>query len=241
MKKFIDTRAATALLLVVCLTACGGGGGGSTQAAPATPVAVSTFNVEAAFATLFSTPVSFPSLSATDSAGNAYIMSLSYTPSADYVFNGKTYKQSVQNTVIKKNGAVVSGENLGTQYLFSANPTTIGAILVASRGTGFDPITYTPLVLSVSAPLPTASTVGATGTYASVVSYARQLDRTSTSKSSPTGNSSVSWSVESDTQSTAFACMTTALEKDCLKINSAGNIQGGKITVSIGGQTLTFQ
>lgn len=226
---------ALTVLCACALVACGGGSSGGDD-----PASVVTFNADAAFATLLSTPVNFPSLLAKDSAGNQYAMNVSFTPTADFTFNGAAYKQSIQNVVITKNGSKVSGENLHTQYLYTIGPTKIAAILPAVRAS-FAPVTYIPNVLSLNTPLPTAGVVGSTGTYANVVSYARQLSNTSTAGAEITGNSQATWSIEGNRSTTAYACIATAIEKDCLKVNANGAIQAAKILLSIDGQLLTFQ
>lgn len=224
------------LVTATFLGACGGGGGDS----PATAVSP-TFNVDRAFTTFLTTPVNFPGLVAKDVQGNNYVLGFSLTPAADYTLNGTTYKQTVQNTTLTVNGVVPAGERFSNQYLYLQSPTRLAAQVVASRNAGFSPIIYAITLLSGSVGLPTAGTVGTSGVYATAISYPPKIDRTTTTGSTPSGNANITWTIEADTASTVFACLTLPIEKDCIKTNSAGDILGARISLSLSGQTLVFQ
>jgi hypothetical protein len=217
------------------LSACGGGGGDPV------PAAASTFNADAAFTTLLTTATSFSGLTAKDSAGNTYTLNFSFTPAADFVFNNAALKQSVQNSSLSKNGAAVPGERFSTQYLYSLNATKLLTIIRAGRNAGFSPIIYSPTVYTSISSLPTAGIAGSSGTLATGISYSAQLDQTGTTGSAIAGNAPLVWSIEADTATTAFACLSTPIEKDCLKINSAGVISGARATIQVGTEALTFQ
>jgi hypothetical protein len=217
------------------LSACGGGGSDALITTSA------TFNADAAFATLLSAPNSFSNLTARDSAGNSYALSFSFTPAPDFIFNGAALKQSVQNSSLSKNGAAVPGERFSTQYLYSLNATKLLTIIRAGRNAGFSPIIYSPTVYTSISSLPTAGIAGSSGTLATGISYSAQLDQTGTTGSAIAGNAPLVWSIEADTATTAFACLSTPVEKDCLKINSAGVISGARATIQVGTEALTFQ
>lgn len=221
----------------LCVAGCGGGGGGEAGA----PTATVSVNMDRAFTTFLSTPVNFPGLSTRDTQGNNYVLGFNLTPTTDYTLNGTVYKQTVQNTTLTVNGSVPAGERFPSQYLYLQNPTRLSAHIVASRNAGFAPIIYAVTLLNNSVGLPTAGVVGTSGTYATSISYPAKLDRTTTSGTLPSGNATVTWSIEPDTATTAFACLALPIEKDCLKINAAGDIVGARITVNVGTQTLTFQ
>jgi len=246
---------------LISLCACAlavmyGCGGGGSNVSNSTSPATTTFNADAAFATLFSTPTSFNGLTGRDSAGNNYALNLSFTPAPDFTFNGKAYRQSVQNVFLFKNGIAVktevTGEHFSTQFLYALNPTSLVAIIRAGRGCPIggvggnsvactNPITYSATVYSTTSTLPIAGTVGSSGTLATGISYSSVLSAASNTGATITGSAPLAWSIEADTATTAFACIATPAEKDCLKINSAGVISGAKATIQIGTESLTFQ
>ena len=92
--------------------------------------------------------------------------------------------------------------------------------------------------------LPGAGTVGQSGVFAEGVVYA------SLALGPPIGTETLSWSIEPDTgaTATALACLTSvsrapgsvSTEKDCFRIDGAGNISGGTIFVDKPGIVLNF-
>lgn len=210
---------------VAALVACGGGG--SSEVAP--PL---TFNMDAALATALTNGLLISGLRASDSAGNAYSLSFSYAPVADGPFLGQTYKRVTQTVSMTRNGT--NAPSTSATIFYTLNPARLVGI-VNSQGNA--------TVITPKTSLPTAATVGAQGTYSTANVFA------STALGPLLGTSTVLWSLEPDAGPTALACLTTTSslssgtvsEKDCFRINPAGAVSGGKVTVTIGNQALTFQ
>jgi hypothetical protein len=211
------------------LAACGGGGGGGGGPVAA-PV---TFNLDAAVANALVTGFATGTLTATDTSGNTYTASETVQPAADGTFEGTILKQSKNTVTATKNGAFAG--NATSNGFFSVNPLTI-------KGSTHSDGTYA--VASQQTALPTAATVGQTGAFYNSTNYA------SSSKTSVVSTAVATWSLEADTANTAFACINTSTsfsngsrsaEADCYKINAAGQIIGGKVTLTINGVTLSFK
>lgn len=224
------------LIAALGMVGCGGGGSSGGEAQPAV-----TFNADAAFTTLLTTPVSFTGLSARDAQGNNYALDFSMTPAVNASLNGTSYKRTIQNIALRVNGVVPAGELFPTQFLFTQNPTKLSAVIAETRNSGFSPIICSVSLLTSTGSLPSAGSVGSSGPYATAVAYPFTSDCSSTAGAVPTGNQAIAWSIETDTATTAFACLNLPSEKDCLKINAAGSILGARITVLAAGQTLVFQ
>lgn len=227
MRKYI-TAACAAAAAAVSLVGCGGGGGGSSG-----PVAAaSTFNLNAAVSNALTSGVSVTGLTATSGA-DTYTLSLSIQPQADAAFEGTTYKQARQTVTVNRNGAFAASGF--SNVFFSLNPVTI-------RGAVDSDGEYS--VYSQQTALPTAATVGQTGAVHFVTAY------TSSAKTTVVSTQTVTWSLEADTATTAFACLNSSAtftngsrvaEADCYKIDAAGQVLGAKATITINGTTLAFK
>ncbi len=219
------------VLSSVMLVACGGGGDERSTA---------SFNADQALTNLLTKPTAFNGLTAT-SGSNTFSIDVSFTPSDNAQMNGVSYRRSVQNTVVRVNGVIPPRETFPVQYLFDANPARIRAQIVPSRNQGFAPIIYTISLFGNPASLPVSAGVGSGGVIDTAIIYGPKLGATSTAGATPSGNVSVAWSLEADTASTAYLCLSLPHEKDCLKINPAGDILGMRATITVNGQTLVFQ
>jgi len=220
------------ILLSGVLTACGGGGGGSTPVIAPAPTPTTTFNMDAAVASTFTTGINLQGLSAKDSAGNTYTLTAVNTPVADDKFLGVTQKKVIQGVSVSVNGIPASVGSGSLYYALSptrilGNVSDIGNVTVNQQLTS----------------LPTAGTVSTSGAYSTGVTYSNS------SLAIQLSTNTTLWSLEADSATTAWACMTTttiqsgssSTFKNCYRISSAGVISGAKFTLSIAGQTLTFQ
>jgi hypothetical protein len=215
--------AAVPLLLV----ACGGGGDGGGAEAPAT-----VYNLDAAVTQAFAAPLQIDGLTARDAQGNVYTLSLHQTPGADALFEGALRKTALQ-TITVTAGSTSSTEN-ATFYYVTGPFAEVGAIDSAG---GYSVSVHT-------GDLPTAARVGDSGPLSNDTAY------TDSSKATVAATAVTSWSLEADTDSTAFACtkavmqMTdppaTASQTTCLRIDTAGKVNGGRVTVTIDGFTMVF-
>ena len=217
-------RMLLAATVAALLSACGGGGGSGD----ATPPAPTTFNMEAAIASSLSTGVSFSGLQTTVN-GNVLEFAFSYAPTTDGLFFGDSYKRSIFSSSIKLNG-VVSGTGASTNY-FSLNPVRV---IGTTTSDGFTTKN------AYDGTMPTNATVGQSGPYYHTnVSF--------TGDTAVVAQGTTTWSLEADTASTAWACLMTVdstspdWEKDCYRIDAAGQISGAKIVLFVQGQTVTFQ
>lgn len=134
---------------------------------------------------------------------------------------------------LRQNGAVINTTS-ATSYFDLNAPSPVGAIYSDSS--------YE--VITMQGVLPVTSTVGMQGVGWTSVTYA------SSSKLTKTTDSTLNWSLDADTATTAWLCGNsvdrntdgfTDSGSECYKINTSGQILGGKATVVVQGVTLTFQ
>lgn len=226
------------VVLSLLLCACGGGGGTSGGQAEPPPVPppveppALTFNMDAAYATALATGVGSDRMPETSSASGRLLV-VSYQPTTDGQFLGQTYRRSLMNaSMLASAGSLVPTIVSASTISYSLNPT-----LIAGQFDSQGNLTrYLPL-----GNLPTSAVVGQTGPYARALVYDGPTEQKLLSEQL------VSWSVEADTATTAWACLTftrsdgNAAEKDCLRIDSAGSVSGIKMQVPWAGATLVFQ
>lgn len=223
-------RLVMAAAVAGALAACGGGGGDSGGAGtPATPALA--FNADAALTTALTKGVSISGLSGRDpSLGILFTASIAFAPAADALFDGVLHKRSTQTSSVSATG--IPAQTAITQIFYATAPARF---IGSTSNAGF-------VVFTSRGALPTAGAIGQSGAFADGVIF------TSSAKSTRTGTVAVTWSIEADTATTAFACLTSvtsgstpATEKDCFKIDSAGTILGGKIALTASGVNLTLQ
>jgi hypothetical protein len=222
----MKNKAISAAALACLLSACGGGGDGSP--APA-PNAV-TFDMNTAWGFALSKGVSFSGLQAT-AQGITFVMSISYTPTTDGPLQGITYKRSTLATTMSASTATAMSTT-ATEY-YTLNPTRmVGEVRDDGSMTLF----------TWQGDLPSAGSVGQSGPYFRATGY------TSTPGGSAIGEAVVTWSLEEDTATTAWACLSMSLpsagtfyEKDCLRIDQSGAISGARAVLNVDGQTVVFQ
>lgn len=216
-------KLAIVMAMASVVTACGGGGDGGP------PTSTTAFNADAAFAFSLTNGVSFSGLTGSD-AGRAFTASIAFTPAADATFAGAVRKRSTQTVSLSTPG--IATQTTTMQMFYTTGPSR----LVGTTQTGG----YIEYVSQGN--LPTAGSVGQSGPFANGTSY------TSSAKTTQVGTVAITWSIEPDTATTAFACLTSvttgsvqATEKDCFKINAGGTILGARITLTASGINLTLQ
>ena len=211
--------------MAALLSACGGGGGG--DGSPPPPEA--TFNLDAAFANTLTQGISFPNLRA--SWNNvSFQLSIASTPTSDGVFLSQTYHRAIESSTVTINGQ--PGPAASSTLYFTLSPVTLVG--------GMDDAGLT--IFTPQGSLPTAASVGSSGPYTRADTYVSDSNRTLL------GQTVMSWSLEPDTATTAWACIVYSsmdgflFEKDCYRIDAAGTISNAKATMNLtDGTTLSFQ
>ncbi len=208
---------------------------------PATTGNTSTidFPVEAVFTTLASIASTY-SASATDAAGNGFLLSVVRLPGPEktdpliYALPLKTYTQS--NT-LRKNGNIASTKNI--EEFYSTAPLYLFGNLNNIGGSS------NVMKVTTQLPLPSISRVGASG----VIYRGRNYINSSTAVFDTWY---AMWSLETDSATTAWLCLNIAVtpasgaagstaETDCFRIDQAGNISGFKSDITENGITLSYR
>lgn len=224
LKRF--TLAASALA-VAGLAGCGGGGGAGSEAS------VNTFPVEAVFVSASTGGLSLNG-SAVDGT-DTWTISMTISPAADQVFEGVTVKQAVVAMTVKKNG--VTALATSGQSFFTINPYAPKGLLLADGSYGVQTV--------AASVVPVSASVGGSGALGKITVYP------DAGKASTLFTQEATWTLETDSASTAFLCTNTAAKDNsnqtisttagCYKINSAGTVVGMRWTVAVAGKTLTFR
>ena len=205
------------------LTACGGGGGYSGNV----PSALD-FKVDSAVSAYASTPHQFNLTGVLD--GVTYTASFSLTPGAQAAFEGKPASTAVQTLALRANGTLAS-ETTTTHY-FATSPYYLAYGAVDQVDGGYS-------VFNQTANLPLTARVGQSGPLGTGTDYAdiRKLQVTDTS--------TVTWSLEADTASTALLCVNTVIPgtpaitgSECYRVDANGTLSGLVLKVTFNGRTL---
>lgn len=217
--------AAPLLALTALLGGCGGGGGDSATSE-------ATYNLDAAISRALQAGVAFTGLTGSLS-GVSFTLAMSYTPQADATFEG-ALRRVVRETVTITGGG--QSQTTVARQFFSTGP-------YVAQGAIDDDGTYT--VLTSAGNLPTAARVGDSGPLHTGTEY---VDAT---KSTVTGTTRMTWSLDADTATTALACLRSVETStgdpqpitgaQCLRINTAGEVLGAVVTVSQGSTSITFR
>lgn len=215
--------AAAPLLL---LAACGGGSSedaGNTQ----------SYDLDAIMTRSALTGFELNGLTARNAAGTTFVLSMSFLPQADGVFEGVTRKAVRQIITVSGGG---SSQTSGAVQYFSTGP-------YADAGSRSDDGSYS--VATSSSPLPTAARVGTGGPMSSFTDYANS------SKALIESTTVVRWLLEADNDTTAYACQVGVITntgsasgdtvKLCWRVDTAGQVTGGRVTLSVGGVSLEFR
>lgn len=225
----------TSLALVVSavlLTACGGG----SDSSPAVSVAstsVATFPLDRVYTQVSTTGISL-NATAVDGA-DTFILSVSLAPAADQTFEGVTAKKSVQAITIKRNGVTFSAS--GSEDFFTINPYSV-------KGQINNDGTYGVQTVAAK-PFSNTAKVGDSGSLGTMTIYSNS------SKSSISMVEQSTWTLEADTETTAFSCINSVLKDasgdliatgaSCLKIDTSGTVRGLRFTIAVPGKTLIFR
>lgn len=197
------------------------------------------FPVEAVFTSLALTASTY-SASATDAAGNSFLLSVNRIPGPDkidqqiYPLSLKTYLQS--NT-IRKNGNITSTKNF--EDFYSVAPFYMFGSLNNISGLS------NLMKVTTQLQLPPTGRVGASG----VIYRGRNYINKST-VSFDTWYAT--WSLEADSATTAWLCFKTEItpasgpagltaETDCFRVNQTGDIIGFKADIIENGITLGYR
>ena len=222
------TRSSSAVPVVSCLVcvaallaACGGGGGDAGTAASTLEFPVAS--TVSAFAT---TPHQFNLAGSVN--GKDTTVSYRQTPGALSSFEGKPASTAVQSVAFRVNGALAS-ETTETLY-FAVNPfVAYGSI---NQADGRYSVTDQPTRFPATAKVGQSGVRGSTTEY--VDAQKSQIKETST----------LTWSLEADTASTALLCLNTALSSappftgsECYRIDANGMLSGLVLKISFDGKT----
>ena len=221
LRKLISIYAVSALLV-----ACGGGGGGSDSSP--TTYALDTFQ-----SSFGSVPRSFSATAA--SGADTYTLFISSAPATDAMFEGALRKRATQTLTVRKNGVTIGASTFDSFYQV-APWQAIGATY--SDGTYAVATTLNPA-------LPNAAAVGSSGSLGVLTLY------TNATKSTVVLRQEATWTLESDTATTAFFCVSTvarnpagsvvATTSGCTRYDTSGNPVGIRFTIAVDGLTLTFR
>ncbi len=217
------------ILLAVTLSACGSGGGSAV--APSTSP-TTTFPFASAVSAFMQASHNY-NLSAVSGA-DTYSLQINFTPGTQQLFEGHLSSTMAESIIIKKNGVVASTFS-DTAY-FDVSPYKDWGD-IASDGS------YS--VAAGQQALPSVASVGQSGSLETSTTY------TNSTKTSITSTDTEVWSLESDTATTAWACINstttytngspTVSGGECFKADQSGNVSAMKFSIYVSGQSLTFQ
>lgn len=165
---------------------------------------------------------------------NTFTIQMSQTPGAASIFEGQPASTVFLTGTVSVNG-VVAGTINGKEYYNTSPFEQLGYV---------DPSNEQYQVYANQQTLPAYATVGQSGPLDTSTTY------TDSSKSVVYAADTETWSLSSDTPTTAWACINdtqtvvgSALTviTTCYKIDTTGNVLAMTITMTINGTTLTFQ
>ena len=169
----------------------------------------------------------------TTSGNDTYTVQMSFLPGAQDTFEGHVVATMTESAVITKNG-IAAETTTGTSYFEGAPYKPWGHI--GSDGTH--------KVISDQELLPSTATVGQGGLFYRATSY------TDATKQSVSSTSVASWSIEPDTDVTAWGCVYQTVVPSggdeytvarCYKVDSAGNVSALRATLFLNGESLAFR
>ena len=217
--RVVLTSAACAALI---LSACGGGGGDAGTAA-----STLDFPLASAISTYATTAHQFDLAGALNSAN--FTLSYSQNPGAASSFEGKPASTAVQRVVLRSNG-VLALDITSTIY-FAANPYVVYGSINPSDGA------YS--VFTQTANFPATARIGQSGAIGSAIDFVDFR------KNVVTSTSTVSWSLEADSATTALFCVNTLIPgppsftgSECYRVNANGVVSGLVLKVNVSGKTL---
>jgi hypothetical protein len=189
------------------------------------------FPIGSAMSAFFQASHSY-TLTATNGA-NTYTIQTSYTPGAASVFEGQQASTYTQSGSVSVNGVVTGGVSSGVSYISLSPYKNLGYIGSDGRYQ-----VYANQQIS-----PTYATVGQSVALDTSITY------TNNTKAVVYANGTDTWSLLSDTSTTAWACNNESYTvvgsspnviTNCFKIDTSGNVLALKVIMQINGTTLTF-
>lgn len=239
IRKNVRPLGALGLILAASLVGCGGGGGDSPAlVTPVTPITAVDIPVQSAMSAYAQTRHTFSLGGATAGNGETYAMDYSYEPGAAADFEGSTVSTALANTVVRKSvpgqpAEVVLQQSLKLFFKTSPVYAIQGAIDQASGS-------YT--VTNWSGGLPTTARIGKSGPLGSEKAYA------SSAKTTETGTSTLTWSMEADTADSVLLCVlaqfpgSVSSNTNCYRIDRSGAVTGLIVRITNEqGATLTLK
>ena len=208
----------------VLLSACGGGGGSDRPV-----VSALDFPVETAVSVYMQSPHQFNLAGALN--GTDFTMSYTFTPGALAAFEGHAAHTATEVAVLTANG--VQSQVRFTNY-FALDP------YVSYGSLDLDTAEYA--VFNQTANLPATARVGQSGALGDEISYA------DSSKLQMTDTSTLGWSLEADTATTALFCINVNVNNSsvgdgsqCYRIDANGTVLNFVMRVNVNGGTLTLK
>ena len=197
------------------------------------------FPVEAVFTSLASTASTYTA-SATDAAGNNFLLSVDRIPGPDktdpliYAAPLKTYSLS---NILRKNGTITATKNF--EDFYSVAPFSFFGSLNNLYGSSNN------MKVTTQLPLPATSRVGTSGVLYKGRNYINKV-------TSSFDTWYALWSLEADSATTAWLCLNIEItpanatvvstaEGDCFRINQAGDITGFKADVTENGIMMSYR
>jgi hypothetical protein len=221
--------------LVACLAVAAasmtGCGGGSSDYSSSNPQA--TQNLQSATPPAEPWTIPTTTLTATDSSGNTYTLTVSNTPGGSMTFNGQIADTSVLAVSVSENGVLVSTDDTTAYYL--TDPYTPLGLSGTTNG-----VAWTATVASYT-PLPATLTVGSSGSLFS----ANYED----SSGDLLGGLTETYTVTADTPSDLLLNIdasgsvdgTSLAQTLTYSVTSSGAVSLAQAQITVNGVTLTFQ
>jgi hypothetical protein len=208
----------------VLLSACGGGGGSDGPV-----VSALDFPVETAVSVYLQSAHQFNLAGSLN--GSNFTMSYTFTPGALAAFEGHAAHTATEVAVLTANG--VQSQVRFTNY-FALDP------YVSYGSLDLDTGEYA--VFNQTANLPATARVGQSGALGNEISYV------DSSKLQVTDTSTLGWSVEADTATTALFCINVNVNNSsvgdgsqCYRIDANGTVLDFLVRVNVNGSTLTLK
>ena len=241
----IRVRAVPAAAVVLLAAAgCGGGGSSSSGTTPPPPPANLQSAPGVAALTAYLQAPHQNTLTATDSAGNSYVVQLTTTPNpGTTTFNGVANASSeVDALSLSKNGVPVASSSVTRYYVLSPYQP-LGTAATSGSGTvGID---------SAPGTIPATLTVGSSGPISTVTVYhdatLATVDAHETVTYTVTANNTKTLILCVNSNTTDVTAQGTAdglavhSEADCYTDDAAGSVVLDHIVLTISGVTLTFK
>ncbi|OYY66539.1 MAG: hypothetical protein B7Y51_01395 [Burkholderiales bacterium 28-67-8] len=208
----------------VLLSACGGGGGSDRPV-----VSALDFPVETAVSVYMQSPHQFNLAGSLN--GSNVTMSYTFTPGALAAFEGHVAHTATEVAVLTANG--VQSQVRFTNY-FALDP------YVSYGSLDLDTGEYA--VFNQTANLPATARVGQSGALGNEISYV------DSSEAQVTDTSTLGWSLEADTATTALFCINVNVNNSsvgdgsqCYRIDANGTVLDFVMRVNVNGSTLTLK